>query len=415
MPYSITLAQYCPALFTTGPNGTGNVNIVVMGPPLGPGTSAGIAPGSTLTILATGLGPTNPPTATGAPNTANPTAAPISITIGGTAVPASNILFAGAGLGTPGIDKIQFNVPNTVQGTQPIMITVGGVSSPNQVTLPLAGIDAIVSNASFGSAGTAAPGSIVSIFTSGSGLGTTDQMTLFPASNFQGVQVTFNGTAAPLFHLIASVTPQQIDLLVPEELPTSGTVNVQLSTPTVVNPNYVLKMAPAVPALYRLPDPSDSTRFNVIAQFANTTWLALPVSETAAYGFPACTATTIPLSVCGQPATGGDYLVLYVTGLGKTTPGGDPNGTPLTTGAIPPVNGSVLYETPTKPTVTIGGVAATVLYSGLAPGFLGEYQVDVQVPPGVANGDDIPVVITMAGLSDTATVSIQPRYVATGP
>lgn len=46
----------------------------------------------------------------------------------------------------------------------------------------------------------------------------------------------------------------------------------------------------------------------------------------------------------------------------------------------------------------------------LAPGFPGEYQVDVQVPAGVANGDDIPVTITMAGLSDTATVSVQPRY-----
>jgi len=410
-PYSITLAQYCPALFTTGPNGTGNVNIVAP-PPLGPGTSAVIPPGSPLTILATGLGPTNPPTATGVPNTTNLTAAPISITIGGTAVPAGNIL-PGAGVGTPGVDEIQFKVPNSVQGTQPIVITVGGVSSPNQVTLPLAGIDAIVSNASFGSAGTAAPGSIVSIFTSG--LPKTDQKTLFPASNSQGVQVTFDGTAAPLFHLIGSVTPQQIDLLVPDELPTSGTVNVQLSTSAEVNPNYVLKMAPAVPGLYRLADPSDPGRLNVIAQFANTAWLALPVSETAVYGFPACTSTTDPLTLCGQPATVGDYLVIYATGLGKATPNGDPNGMPLATGLIPPANGSVLYETPTKPTVTIGGVPATVLYSGLAPGFAGEYQVDIQVPPGVANGDDVPVVIAMAGLSDTATISIQPRYGTSGP
>jgi uncharacterized protein (TIGR03437 family) len=60
--------------------------------------------------------------------------------------------------------------------------------------------------------------------------------------------------------------------------------------------------------------------------------------------------------------------------------------------------------------VTIGGIPAAVLFSGIVPGFPGEYQVDVQVPSGVANGDDTPVVITMAGLSDTATISIQPRY-----
>jgi uncharacterized protein (TIGR03437 family) len=84
-------------------------------------------------------------------------------------------------------------------------------------------------------------------------------------------------------------------------------------------------------------------------------------------------------------------------------------------GAIPPANGSVLYETSTKPTVTIGGIAAVVLYSGLVPGFPGEYQVNIQVPGGVANGDDTPVVITMAGLSDTATISIQPRHGTSGP
>jgi uncharacterized protein (TIGR03437 family) len=84
-------------------------------------------------------------------------------------------------------------------------------------------------------------------------------------------------------------------------------------------------------------------------------------------------------------------------------------------GAIPPANGSVLYETSTKPTVTIGGIAAVVLYSGLVPGFPGECQANIQVPGGVANGDDTPVVITMAGLSDTATISIQPRHGTSGP
>ena len=86
-----------------------------------------------------------------------------------------------------------------------------------------------------------------------------------------------------------------------------------------------------------------------------------------------------------------------------------PNGKPLPTGAAPPADGSVLYQTPTLPTVTIGGIATKVLYSGLAPGFPGLYQVDVQVPSGVVNGDDVPVVITMGPASDSATISIQPR------
>jgi uncharacterized protein (TIGR03437 family) len=36
------------------------------------------------------------------------------------------------------------------------------------------------------------------------------------------------------------------------------------------------------------------------------------------------------------------------------------------------------------PTVTIGGINATPLFSGLVSGYAGEYRIDVQVPFGVA-------------------------------
>jgi uncharacterized protein (TIGR03437 family) len=99
-----------------------------------------------------------------------------------------------------------------------------------------------------------------------------------------------------------------------------------------------------------------------------------------------------------------------MTGLGIATPNGDPNGKPLATGQIPPGDGSVLYETPTLPEVTIAGVPVNVLYSVVAPGYPGDYQVAIQVPmSGIASGDDVPVTVTMFGNSDVATISIQPR------
>jgi uncharacterized protein (TIGR03437 family) len=204
---------------------------------------------------------------------------------------------------------------------------------------------------------------------------------------------------------------QQIDLLVPNELPTSGTVNAQLTTSTALYPSYSLKMAPAVPGLYRVADPLVPQRSNVIAQFANTVWLAMPVSMSSALRLPGnCSNSNIsPLSLCGQPAAIGDYLVLYATGLGITTPNGDPNGKPLATGVAPPADGSVLYKTPTNPTITVGGIPVNVLYSGLPPGITGEYQIVFQVPTGVSSGDDVPVVLSMLGNSDMATISIQPR------
>jgi len=118
----------------------------------------------------------------------------------------------------------------------------------------------------------APPGEIATVFANG--LGTTDQLAGFPATTFQGTQVTFNGTAAPLFHLVASTgqkkppVEQQIDLLTPQELPTSGMVNVQLTTPSAVYPNYGITMAPAVPGLFRILDPTNAKLSNVTATFS---------------------------------------------------------------------------------------------------------------------------------------------------
>ena len=232
---------------------------------------------------------------------------------------------------------------------------------------------------------------------------TTDQLSgLFPGTESEGVQVTFNGTPAPLFNVVASAAQQQIDVLIPTNLPTSGTVNVQLTTSTALYPNYTLTMVPANPGFYRLSG-------NVVAQFNGTAGLALPVATTTTLGLPACTSTTAATTVCGQPATIGDYLVLYLTGLGLATPNGSPTGTPLATGSVAPADGSVLYETPTTPVVTVGGISANVLFSGVVPSTAGEYEIVIQVPSGVTNGDTIPIKVTILGASDTATISIQPR------
>ena len=51
---------------------------------------------------------------------------------------------------------------------------------------------------------------------------------------------------------------------------------------------------------------------------------------------------------------------------------------------------------PTLPVVTIGGVAATVLYAGLV--FPGEFQFNVIVPASLANGDQ-PIAATYGGFS----------------
>jgi len=408
-PFNITLSATSPAFLTQNSSGSGLAQVTTTA-----GTAITLANpgviGETLVAYAVGLGPTTPPTATGLATAPNQTAAAPTLTVGGVS---AKVVFAGVSPGFAGAYQINFMVPAGVQGTVPLVVSIGGVSSSSTVTVALAGVSSVVNNASFAAPGTASPGSIATVFANSLGATTNELSGLFPATSSEGVQVTFNGTAAPVFDVIgvpSAGNPQQVDLLIPTNLPTSGTVNVQLTTASAFYPNYVLNMVPANPGFYRIPDPKVPTLVNVIAQFANTVWLALPVSTTANLGLPACSSSLSALTLCGRPATIGDTLVLYATGLGLATPGGSPTGTPLATGQVAPVSGNPLYETPTMPVVTIGGVPATVLFSGVAPGTAGEYQIDVTVPSGVTSGDNIPVVLTILGASDSSTtISIQPR------
>jgi len=96
---------------------------------------------------------------------------------------------------------------------------------------------------------------------------------------------------------------------------------------------------------------------------------------------------------------GSTYLQIYCTGLGAVS-NQPSNGAPSPS--------SPLSQTPTLPQVTIGGVTATPIFSGLAPGYVGLYQVNVLVPASVASGSAIPVVLSMNGVtSNTVTIAVQ--------
>jgi hypothetical protein len=62
----------------------------------------------------------------------------------------------------------------------------------------------------------------------------------------------------------------------------------------------------------------------------------------------------------------------------------------------PPASGTLLYYTDTLPEVSIGGIAAQVLFSGLAPGLTGVWQINVRVPDAVSPGR-APVSIVYGG------------------
>jgi uncharacterized protein (TIGR03437 family) len=52
-------------------------------------------------------------------------------------------------------------------------------------------------------------------------------------------------------------------------------------------------------------------------------------------------------------------------------------------------------------TVTLGSVPARVLFSGLAPGFAGLYQVNFEVPAGTVLGDAVSLSVSVANTASS--------------
>jgi uncharacterized protein (TIGR03437 family) len=90
-------------------------------------------------------------------------------------------------------------------------------------------------------------------------------------------------------------------------------------------------------------------------------------------------------------------LVIYLTGLGPTTP-------EVGTGLPAPSN--PLAISVLQPTVTLGGEQLPLLFSGLAPGLVGVNQINVSVPFNVPTGMSVPLVITQGTVSTSIPVRV---------
>ena len=88
-----------------------------------------------------------------------------------------------------------------------------------------------------------------------------------------------------------------------------------------------------------------------------------------------------------SPAQPGEVIILYADGLGDVYPRVD-------LGAAAPSDPPAM--TTLRPWVTIGGVPAQLLFSGLSPGLVNLYQLNVQVPAGVPAGDQ-DVIVSVDG------------------
>jgi len=228
------------------------------------------------------------------------------------------------------------------------------------------------------------PNAIVSIFgTNFAPAGTAQQAGLVNGqlpTNLAGVCVEFGTVAAPIF----GVYPTQINVQVPAVVP--GNVPVQVIT-DCNTPQAVASPPVTVAAQATAPE---------FFYFTTSASGADPIAAVNAVTGGDVGAAGLISGANFTPAKPGDYLTLFATGFGATNPSFAP-------GVLP--SGAAKVTSPVS--ITFGGVTLTpaeVLYVGLSQ-FAGLYQVNIQVPAGVADGDQ-PLVITVGGVASPANAFI---------
>ncbi|MBI3666436.1 MAG: hypothetical protein HY236_09485 [Acidobacteria bacterium] len=262
-----------------------------------------------------------------------------------------------------------------------LLLLVAAFPLPAVAQTPNVGDNGVVNGASFVPFGQpghpTAPGSIVSIFGTNFASAPAGASTVPLSTSLGGVRVFFNGKAAPLFF----VSSGQINAQLPWEL-AGTTASVVVTNSAGSSLAKTIQTNQISPAIFSANQQGNGQG---AVLFSNTRILAAPVGI-----FPGTES---------RPAKAGDVLTIYCNGLGPVTPS--------VTDGHNTLDG--LRSTTIRPTVTVGGVTVPdidVLFSGLAPQFVGLNQIDFRLPPGVASGSAIPIRITVAGVESRPDVTI---------
>jgi uncharacterized protein (TIGR03437 family) len=191
-------------------------------------------------------------------------------------------------------------------------------------------------------------------FVQGASLAATGQATAAPMPRMLGnAYVAVEGVWAPLFNTANGI----LEFQVPGDIPV-GDASVVVCYNGDMSAAVDMDLQPSTPAIIAVANADGS----------------------------AVTAANLPAA--------GDMIVVYATGLGAV------NGN-LAIGAAEPATPAL--ATVALPQVVLGGAPLTVTFSGLAPGYVGLYQVNAVVPSvsGQANFSSGPLILTINGQAAT--------------
>jgi uncharacterized protein (TIGR03437 family) len=270
-----------------------------------------------------------------------------------------------------------------------------GLDASNRVAIYYPGLTA-QNTANRLAAWPVAPGMIASVFPSnaspfGSNSANSGGQLPLPTS-ISNIEVLFNNVAAPLY----MVSPSQIEFYVSMGAPTSGLANVVVdntSTGQVYGAGLVV-MNSVSPGLFLSPTATGSYRQAAVINYSDGS-----INSTTA------------------PAVRGTWIEIFGTGQGFV-PGAPPDGA-APTGPVPTTSRPVVYldgisvdDPYFAETNPDGSPVNHIYYSGLAPGLVGVWQIDVKIPKLAAPGGQIPLTVFASSQSSLPSYDYN-QYITT--
>jgi len=259
----------------------------------------------------------------------------------------------------------------------------GGVVVTVNPSFPVAGVVNSASNSTV-----LAPGTIFSLYGTDV-VASYDHVSAVPLpTNLGGISVKVGNRYAPLFSttcpngLPLSTCPYfQINGMIPFETTGASTTMTVIAGPNAASSTVTIPLNPTAPGIFSL--------------------------DLSGAGQGAILNADYSIVDARHPAVAGrDVILIYASGLGPVTPS-------LPSGAASQVIGNSFPQLVRLPQVLIGGVPVpqdsnNIPFAGLAPGFVGLYQVNVAVPANVAGGSQVSVqIVTAEGQrSNTVTIAV---------
>ncbi len=224
-----------------------------------------------------------------------------------------------------------------------------------------------------------APGSIAALF--GSNL-TTQPGAAAPTiplpTSLAGLSVKINGMVSPLFYASAG----QINLQIPGATAV-GTATVEVFSGASTTPiaSGTVTVADSAPGVFTLNSTGKDQAAALNSDFSiNAVFDQVPGSH---------------------PELTENYVTIYATGVGNTAPA-------VPDGQAAP--GTTLAVATSATSVTIGGVSGQVLFSGLAPGFVGLWQINVVLPGSLPTNFATPFSVDLRSkVSPMTTLAVAKR------